>query len=65
MVLAALSAWFSENYMILHAYKCQFLTARCKEPFPDFSFNDKTIENVTEEKIFGILINTKPNLRLI
>ena len=51
--------------MILHAYKCQFLTARCKEPFPDFSFNDKTIENVIEEKIFGILINNKPNLRLI
>ena len=43
--------WFNENYMVVNAGKCHFLTVCFNEPFPDFSFNNTTIENVTEEKI--------------
>ena len=46
-----ISEWFYENYMVLNADKCHY------EPFPDFSFNDTTIENATEEKILALVIN--------
>ena len=44
---ALISEWFYENYMVLNADKCHFLTVGFNEPFPDFPFNDTTIENVT------------------
>ena len=40
--------------MVLNTDTCYFLNVGFNEPFPDFSFNDTTIENVTEEKILGI-----------
>ena len=49
-----LSEWFYKNHMVLNADKCNSLTIGFNEPFPDFSFNDTTIENVTEEKSIGI-----------
>ena len=33
--------------MVLNADKCNFLTIGFNEPFPDFSFNETTIDNVT------------------
>ena len=51
---AMLSEWFYKNHMVLNADKCHSLTIGFNEPFPDFSFNDTTIENVTEEKSIGI-----------
>ena len=33
--------------MAFNADKCHFLTVGFNEPFPDFPFNDTTIENVT------------------
>ena len=50
---AIISEWFYENYMILNADKWLFLTVGFNEPFPDFSFNNTRIENVTEEKTLG------------
>ena len=48
--------------MVLNADKCHFLTVGFNEPFPDFFFNDTSyIENVTEEKSFGIVIDNKLN----
>ena len=49
--------------MVLNVGKCHFLTVGLNEPFSDFSFNDATIENVTEEKIIGILIDKKSNFK--
>ena len=47
--------------MVLNADKCHFLTVGFNEPFPDFSFNDTTIENITNEKTLGRLIYNKLN----
>ena len=49
--------------MNLNADKCHFLTAGFNESFPDFSFNNTTIENVTEEKILGLVIDNKLNFK--
>ena len=37
--------------MVLHADDFHFLTVGFNEPFPEFSFGNITIENVTVEKI--------------
>ena len=50
---------FYENCMVLNADNFHFLPVDSNEPCPDFSFNDTTIENVTEEKILGIVIDNK------
>ena len=55
--------FFFENCMNLNADKCHFLTAGFNESFPDFSFNNTTIENVTEEKILGLVIDNKLNFK--
>ena len=59
----AISEWFYEHYMVLNADKCHFLTVYFNKPFPDFSFNDTAVENVTKEKILGIVIDNKLNLK--
>ena len=51
------------NYMALNAVKCRFLSVGFDEPFPDFFFNDSTIENDTEEKILGIVIDNNLNVK--
>ena len=51
------------NYMALNAVKCRFLSVGFGEPFPDFFFNDSTIENDTEEKILGIVIDNNLNVK--
>ena len=45
--------------MVLNIDKSHFLTVSFNEPFPDFSVNDTAIENVTEEKILGIVADNK------
>ena len=45
--------------MVLNTDKCHFLTVGFNDPFPDFSFDNTTIENVTAEKILGIVIDNK------
>ena len=52
---------FYENNIVLNADKSYFLTLGLSEHFPDFSFNVTTIENATEEKILGIVIDNKLN----
>ena len=56
---AIISDWLHENYMVLNTDKCHFLTVGFNEPFPDDSFDNTTIENVTAEKILGIVIDNK------
>ena len=56
---AILSERFCENYISLNADKRHFLTQDFNEPFPDFSFDDTTIVNVTEGKILRILFDKK------
>ena len=53
---------FYENRMVLSPDKYYYLTLGFNEPFPDFSFNDIATENVTKEKILGIVIDNKLNL---
>ena len=60
---AIMSEWFYENYMALSPEKCYYLTLGFNEPFPDFSFNDIIIGNVTEEKIVEIVIDKKLTLK--
>ena len=45
--------------MVLNADKFHFLNVSFNEPFPYSFFNDTTIENVTEDKILGIVIYNK------
>ena len=54
---------FYENNIVLNADKSYFLTLGLSEHFPDFSFNVTTIENATEEKILGIIIDNKLNFK--
>ena len=49
--------------MVLKADKSHFLTVGFNEQFLDFSFNDTTIENATEEKILGLVIDNRLNFK--
>ena len=60
---AITSEWFYEKYMVLNANKCRFPTLGFYEPFQNFSFNDTTIENVTEENILRIVNDDKLNIK--
>ena len=42
--------------MVLNPDKCHFLTPGFNKLFPDFSFENIIIKNVTDEKILEILI---------
>ena len=58
-----ISEWFYEDFMVLNDDKGHFLSVGFHEPLPDFSFNGTTIENVTEEKILGIVTDNKLNFK--
>ena len=58
-----ISAWFYENYMVLNPDKCHFLTQGFNKPFPDFSLENIILKNVTNEKVFGILIDNNLNFK--
>ena len=60
---AIISELFYENYMLLNPDKCHFLTLGFNNPFPDFSFENTIIKNVTEEKILGIVIDNNLNFK--
>ena len=60
---AIIAEWFYENYIVIKADKCHFLTVDFNEQFPHFPFNDTKIEIVTEKKILGAVID-KMNLVL-
>ena len=60
---AILSEWFYESYMLLNPDKCHFLTLGFNKPFPDFSFKNTIIKNVTEEKVLGIVIHNNLNFK--
>ena len=51
--------WFVENFMILNLDKCYFLTLGCQDAQPNFSYDNITIKNASEEKILGITIDIK------
>ena len=60
---AIISEWFYETSVVLNPDKCHFLTQGFNNPFPDFSFKNTTIKNVTEEKILGIVIDNNFNFK--
>ena len=60
---AIISEWFYKNYMVLNPDKCHFITLGFNKPFPDFSFKNTIIKNVTEEKILRILIDNNLNFK--
>ena len=45
--------------MILNPGKCYFLTLGFQDAQPNFSYDNITIKNVSEEKILGITIDNK------
>ena len=50
---------FYENFVILNPDKCYFLTLGFQDAQPNFSYDNITIKNVSEEKILGITIDNK------
>ena len=50
--------WY-ENFMIFNPVKCNFLTLGFQDAQPNFSYDNITIKNVSEEKILGITIDNK------
>ena len=60
---AIISEWFYGNYIVLNQNKCHFLTLGFNKLFPDFSFENNIIKNVTEEKILGIVIENNLNFK--
>ena len=60
---AIISEWFYETSVVLNPDKCHFLTQGFNNPFPDFSFKNTIIKNVTEEKILGIVIDNNFNFK--
>ena len=60
---AIISEWFYGNYIVLNQNKCHFLTLGFNKLFPDFSFENTIIKNVTEEKILGIVIENNLNFK--
>ena len=57
--------WFYENFMILNLDKCYFLTLGFQDVQPNFSYNNLTTKNVSEEKVLGITIDNKLTLNII
>ena len=49
--------------MVLNPDKYHFLTLCFNKPFPDFSFKNTIIKNVTEEKILRIEIDNNLNCK--
>ena len=49
--------------MVLNPRKCHFLTLGFNEPFPDFSFKNTIIKNVTGGQILKILIDNNLNFK--
>ena len=60
---AIISEWFHENCMLINPDKSHFLTLGFNKPFPDFSFEDTIIKNVTGEKILRVVIDNNLNLK--
>ena len=57
--LSKIFKWFYERFMILNPDKCYFLTLGFQDAQPNFSYDNITIKNVSEEKILDITINNK------
>ena len=51
------------NFVVLNADKCHLLTLGFNEPFPDFSFDNTTTENVTEQKVLAIVNDNELNFK--
>ena len=51
--------WFYETFMIANPDKCYFLTLGFQDTQLNFSYDNITIKNVSEEKILGITIDNK------
>ena len=49
--------------MVINPDKCHFPTLVFNKLFPDFSFENTIIRNITEEKILGIVINNNFNFK--
>ena len=48
--------WFYENFMIFNPGKCYFLTLRFQDAQLNFSYDNITIKNVSEEKYWSLLL---------
>ena len=50
-------------FLIKKTCTCHFLTLGFNKPFPDFSFENTIIKNITEEKILVIIIGNNFNFK--
>ena len=56
---AILSKWYFDNFLVLNAGKCHFMTLGTGNTVFNFQCDDVIIENKQEESIFGILIDNE------
>ena len=61
MNLMILHKWFHENHMILHPGKCHYIVIGDDNPFLKTILNNVKIASSNEEKLLGILLNSKSN----
>ena len=51
--------WFSEDFMTLNPDNCYFLTVGFQDTQSNFSYDNITIKNLSEDKILGITTDNK------
>ena len=57
--------WFHENFMVANPDKCYSLTLGFQDAPPNFSYDNITIKNVSEEQKLGITNDNKLSLKNI
>ena len=59
-----LRKWYFNNYLVLNADKCHFMTMGTGNSCFDFQVGDTTIKNSQEEKILGVIIDKNLNFQI-
>ena len=58
-----LKKWYFDNYLVLNADKCHFMTIGPGNNCFDFQVDDTIIKNSQEEKILGVIIDNELNFQ--
>ena len=61
MYLKILHKWFHENHMVLNPGKCHYIVIGDDDPTQKIILNNNEIASSNEEKLLGILLDSKLN----
>ena len=56
-----LQKWFHENHMVLNPGKCHYIVIGDNDPFYKIILNNNEVSGSNEEKLLGILFDSKLN----